>query len=207
MNLRLFYALKEMADIEKTAVTTINWPVDRSFEIVQDPSKDTRMIEYLRLFFDLYPKYGYEHVLQHLRDSDFQKEQEREQEAFTSRYVVSPEQYDGPPDSVAIISIQKANALYSNAFKGLAAKELVIYNVGMNYIRSDPYTGMGMLYSYLYCGGLSNRKRALIFHFPNISYAMWKVAASGRDRKDIRLFRLAADGIVFVDQYVPRAGL
>src|SRR5262249_39799342 len=40
MNLRLFYALDNMAELESTAIETINWPVDSHYEVVQGPAKD-----------------------------------------------------------------------------------------------------------------------------------------------------------------------
>ena len=84
--------------------------------------------------------------------------------------------------------------------------EAVLYKVGMRNIRSDPYAGMAMLYLYLYCGGMRNRTRNLVFHFPRINQEMWfKAASSSRERKDIRLFRLAADGILFSDGYLPQS--
>src|SRR5436190_6706527 len=54
MNLRLFYAIKKMAAIEDTASTTINWPVDRHYEIIKRPEKDARMRAYLDLYFAHY---------------------------------------------------------------------------------------------------------------------------------------------------------
>ena len=43
MNLRLFYALDALSKYYNTAVTTINWPVDTNYEIIKNPSKDTRV--------------------------------------------------------------------------------------------------------------------------------------------------------------------
>jgi hypothetical protein len=76
--------------------------------------------------------------------------------------------------------------------------EVVIYRIGMRKIRSDPYTGAAMLYRYLYVLGVEARC-ALVLSFPHITVDMWKMAASSGRRKDIRLFRIAADGILFAD--------
>ena len=55
-----------------------------------------------------------------------------------------------------------------------------------------------MLYRYLYV--LENPSRALVLWFPNITEIMWRQAAASGNRKDVRLFRIAADAILFADQ-------
>jgi hypothetical protein len=208
MNLRLFKALKRLAQIEQSAVTVINWPVDDSYEIIQVPTvRDERVSSYLSIFFQLYDKYGLPSILSQIMESPFQYEQEREQETFREKSVLRPEQYDSPPDSVLIVPWRSIPDLAAEAPDNLTLDEVVLYKVGMTYVRSDPYTGMAMLYSYLYCGGLKNRTRNLVLHFPGISKKTWASAASKGDRKDIRLFRLAADGILFADGYLPKDGI
>jgi hypothetical protein len=64
---------------------------------------------------------------------------------------------------------------------------------------------MAMLYRYLYIA--EHPARALTLWFPNISEAMWREAAAKSNRKDIRLFRIAADAILFSDNFLPRARL
>lgn len=49
MNLRLFYSLKKASELYNTAVTTINWPVDRDCEVLKTPAKDNRIKQYLNL--------------------------------------------------------------------------------------------------------------------------------------------------------------
>jgi len=205
MNLRLFHALKKLGEIECTAVTTINWPVDQNYEIIQTPAiRDKRMKDYLDLFFSLYDMYGLPAMTEHLINSTFQREQEDEQRTFVSESVVRPEQYDSPPESVRILPWQSISVLASQHPTNLKSPETVFYKIGMTYLRSDPYTGMALLYSYLYCGGLKNRTRDLVLYFPNITNGQWSAAAARGNRKDIRLFRLAADGILFSDGYAPK---
>ena len=72
-------------------------------------------------------------------------------------------------------------------------------------MRSDPYTGASMLYRYLYV--LENPLRALVLWFPKITEEMWRRAAANGNRKDVRLFRVAADAILFADSLVLREGL
>ena len=58
MNLRLFLALNVASRVHNTAITTINWPVDANYEIVQDSSKDARVRAYLDAFFDAFAAHG-----------------------------------------------------------------------------------------------------------------------------------------------------
>ncbi len=208
MNLRLFYALDNMAAIERTAVTAINWPVDKHCEIIQTPAiRDDRPEAYVELFFTLYRKYGLPETSHQIMNSRFQQEQEAEQKEFIAREIRNPEQYDSPPDSVKLVTLGSIPELDSEHPTDLRKAEIVLYDVGMNYIRSDPYAGMAMLYSYLYCGGMEHPIRNLVLHFPNITQDKWRAAASGKDRKDIRLFRLASDGVLFADGYLPKSSL
>ena len=199
MNLRLFYALDKVAKVENSSVTIMNWPVDSDYEIVRDPWKDDRMREYLNVFFDLFDRGGLEMVNQTFNSTPFHHEQEEERRKFVESEVKKPDQYDGPPSSVQIGTNDSIDQLrrLTLAGKRLVHPETVLYKVGMRYIRSDPYTGMGLLYAYLYAGGLDNRNRNLVFHFPEITTDMWRKAADGRPRKDIKLYRLASDGILF----------
>jgi hypothetical protein len=77
----------------------------------------------------------------------------------------------------------------------------------MSKIRSDPYTGTALLYSYLYCGGHPTQTRNLVLHFPNITIARWRAIGNAGGRKDERLFKAAADGILFADGYLPKSAL
>jgi hypothetical protein len=129
-----------------------------------------------------------------------------ERNAFVKTSIRNPEQYDGPPDSVEFLKLADFRRRRPDVDGVLSGKaEVILYNVGMNYIRSDPYTGMAMLYRYLYIA--EHPSRALTLWFPNISEAMWREAAAKNNRKDVRLFRIAADAILFADQFLPRARL
>jgi hypothetical protein len=75
----------------------------------------------------------------------------------------------------------------------------------MKKIRSDPYTGMALLYHYLYKE--EHDDRALVLWFPNIKHSMWQEAAKRPSRKDIRLYRIASDAILFRDKFLERSAL
>jgi hypothetical protein len=205
MNLRLFYAIEQMIQIEQTAITTIRWPVDSDYEIIQTPDKDVQVRAYMTLFFDLYDELGVPGLIPQLMSSQFELALEQERQDFIDREVVNSAQYDGPPDSVVIGG---TSSLVPVGTGSLPLTETVLYQVGMNYIRSDPYTGMAMLYSYLYCGGIDQRTRNLVLSFPGISVDTWQEAvARTPNAKHIRLYRYIADGILFSDGYLPRDAL
>jgi len=205
MNLRLFYALDAMARIESVSITTINWPVDDNYEIIQTSSKDTRIKAYLELFFGFYQRGGVAQVNSQMPASRFFTEQIQERNNFISTQVKKPEQYDIPPDSVQIGQNSSFPALRGLT---LPLRESVVYNIGMKYIRSDPYTGTAMLYEYLYADGFSRHSKNMVLYFPNISMQMWRDAASsGRTRKDIRLYKAVSDVIIFRDGVLLKAAL
>ncbi len=198
MNLRLFAALDVVSRIHETAVTTIRWPVDDDFEIVQGPRKDTDMKRYLEMFFAEYGRVGASGINAAVMGSALQKELLRERERFVEG-VKAAARYETPPDSVRFLSGEDAAAQFGIA-ELASHDELVIYKIGMKNIRSDPYTGMAMLYHYLYVLGEPERDRRLILHFPQVDGEIWDVAAATA-RKDVRLFRHVADGIIFSDAY------
>ncbi len=116
-------------------------------------------------------------------------------------------EYDLPPRSVEMMTQKTFCATHkiSAAEAGIRPAELILYNVGMRKIRSDPYTGMAILYHYLYIA--EHRDRALILWFPNITRKMWISAAKNPLRKDIRLYKHAAEGILFKDGLVAKGDL
>jgi hypothetical protein len=204
MNLRLFQAFEAMTEVTGAAITTINWPVDRRFEVRRDPDKDRDVKLYIEMFLDLFRSVNSRDLNRHILNSALHQRLVRERHEFAETRIRSPRQYDVPPESVAILGrrqfVENHN-LPPNLFPG-DIQEIVRYEVGMTYIRSDPYTGMGILYRYLYV--VRNQDRALVLWFPNISYSDWQETAAKGNRKDIRLYRVSADAILFSDQLLLR---
>jgi len=209
MNLRLFHALDAMVRVTKTAITTINWPVDVQYEVRRDATKDHDVREYVATFLAIYNRIGnLRGVSAALMESEIQSRMLTERDAFIRDSVRDPEQYDGPPDSVELISMQEFHQRLASEWRDILPREkneVALYNVGMTYIRSDPYTGMAILYRYHYI--LEHPGRMLVLWFPHISEKMWREVAARGNRKDIRLFRIAADAILFADKLIPRAAL
>jgi len=208
MNLRLFYALEKMGNVYDTPISIINWIVDQDYEIIRDSRKDSRMVDYLDLFFKQYRPNNIAHLRKEILCSQFEKEQQSERKTFIKKEVKKPEQYDDPPSSVVILPGSALTARYptlSNIY--LPKLESVVYDVGMTYVRSDPYTGMGLLYTYLYCGSLESKTKNLVLSFPNISIDMWKKVSSNNRRKDVRLYKMVSDAIIFSDGAMERGKL
>jgi hypothetical protein len=205
MNLRLFKAIDAVMQIERSPITTIRWPVDDSYEIIFGPEKDERLKAYLDLHLDLLVNGDLEQARVGILESTFEAAQELERVVFTDTEVLRPQRYDGPPPSVRIGPVSAHPELVGAGFP--TDREIVLYDIGMRNVRSDPYTGMAILYAYLYCGGMNNRTRALVLNFSHIDRQQWIVAAGSGRRKDIRLFREVADAIRFADGIVYRADL
>lgn len=209
MNLRLFMAFAKMADVEGTAVLSINWPVDADCEVIQSPEKDVRTVEFLNLFFELYDKHGVPDLNEPLMKSHFETEQLEERRRFIKQWVKKAARYDKPPASVRIVNTRELppplNSLSLNTGQ---LRETVVYTIGMTYIRSDPYTGSAMMYDYLYAGGPSARTRHVVLQFPQIEFAEWtKKATRNGGTKELKLFKFVADAIVFRDRTVLKADL
>lgn len=202
MNLRLFYSLKNLTEYYNTAVTTINWPVDNRCEVLKTPQKDIRIKEYIKLFLEYYKQYGIVGLTEYIKGSNFQGEQYREQQLFAEREIQNPAQYDLPPDSVNILSVSQFESEFG-CFPNISSEiELIeVYRIGMNKIRSDPYTGMAALYHYLY--GKNNLVQAL--HFPNIKYSDWLLL--GHSTKTYRMYKEFSEAIIFSDRLVVKENL
>ena len=202
MNARIFLALDAIERITGTAVTTINWPVDAQSEVRRDQAKDADVQEYIATFLALYERQGdLTQLSKDILSSDIHRRMVAERDGFVRTEIRNPEQYNGPPESVEILSLaafRRRHGYTGNQLQEFA--DMTVYKIGMNYIRSDPYTGMAMLYRYLYV--LESPGRALVLWFPNITHAMWREAAANMKRKDVRLFRIAADAILFADSLV-----
>ena len=203
MNLRLFYSLANLARFYATAVTTINWPVDAQYEVIKRPEKDARIRDYLRLFFSHYDAQGMDGLVRYIATSTFQREQTAEQQQFAATEVRRPEQYNIPPDSVEIIT----SSAYTHAYGAIPAtidttRDVLVYHVGMTYIRSDPYAGMAALYYYLYTTEMNLTQ---ILHFPSIESAQWR--ALNTSSKTYRMFKEFCNGILFSDGLVLQSDL
>ena len=203
MNVRLFHALGAVERIKGSAVTTINWPVDENFEVRRDPAKDTDVKEYIATFLKIYSSHQKNnHLNKGILHSAFHNRMVAERELFVNTVVRNPEQYDAPPPSVDILTPLEFSERHSQQ-SGILSEfyKLVIYKIGARSIRSDPYTGTAILYKYLYVSEYPSR--ALVLWFPYITEAMWRKVATNANRKDVRLFRMAADAMLFADGLVP----
>ncbi len=206
MNLRLFAAIDAMVRVTGTAVTTINWPVDERCEVRRDPDKDRDVREYLRALLDTFNNLNPAELSRALLESPVHRRMVEDRNDFV-RGIKRQQQYDLPPDSVQVLDEETFVKAYKTqpSTAGVKAREIVLYKVGMKNIRSDPYTGMAMLYHYLYIA--EHPGRALILWFPEITLEMWRRAASRPTRKDVRLYRHASEAILFRDGLVAKADL
>ena len=209
MNLRLFRAIDALQQITGTTITTVNWPVSENFEVLRGQEKDSHVRDYIATFLALYATVpDLESLNGELFRSYIHTRLINERQAFIRTLGRRARRYDKPPPTVMILTanaFRLRHGLVDGEFQDV--DEMVVYRVGMRRIRSDPYTGMALFYKYLYILGEQSLSRALVLWFPNIEEAEWRRARASGDRKDVRLYSIAADAIIFSDRLVVRKGL
>lgn len=208
MNLRLFHALDAMTRVTGTVITTVNWPVDGDYEVRKDAGKDREVRSYVSAFFEEIDRHGPRGVSAALLASEMHRRTLAARTRFIAESVRNPEQYDGPPNSVEVLPAPEMLRRFPKQYRGELSRNhshVVLYRIGMTAIRADPYTGMAMLYRYLYIA--ESPSRALVLWLPHISVSDWRTAARRASRKDVRLFSIAADAILFADAMLLRPEL
>ena len=142
-------------------------------------------------------KVSYSRLSQYIKNSAFQAEQYREQEAFARKEIRNPGQYNYPPESLEIISVSSfCNRYGLNLQLPRSIQSVVLYHIGMTYIRSDPYVGMAALYKTLY-GDESN---IVVLEFANIDSSSW--FEQQRTSKTYRMYKTFCDAILFRDEFI-----
>lgn len=174
----------------------LNWPVDGDYEIVRDSSKDNDIREYLAEFFNVYKDFNLKQVSHYINQTDLTQRVNQELDLFVEEQIRRPSQYDVPPPSVRILSQDEFSSETGVDSQG---KEVVVYKIGMKNMRSDPYTGCAYLYATLYCGGINRPDRHLCLHMHHIYLEKWTELSQNNNRKDIRLYKDAADYIYLKD--------
>ncbi|WP_226655862.1 hypothetical protein [Pseudalkalibacillus hwajinpoensis] len=204
VNLRLFRTIEIIENQLDGSITTINWPVDKDWEVIrQDPIKDKRVKEYITLFLEYYNQQT-PNICQAIKDSYFHENEIRERDKFAEREIKRGAVYDAPPKSVEILPTKNIQLpIPTNELSEF--DEIVVYKAGIENLRSDPYTGSAILYRYLYINGEPKKSRGLILHFPLIKVSDWNSLAD--TRKDVRNFKAVADGILFADGYLSFKGV
>lgn len=204
VNARLFHAVDALARVTGTAVTTINWPVDSSYEVLRGHAKDADVREYIETFLNIYEAerdLGGLNVS--LMGSDIHRRMVKERNQFVAT-IPDHQQYASPPPSVEIYGPRKFMSLAGSVGGPLAVKsEFVVYRIEVQKMRADPYVGAAMMYKYLYVA--ERNSRGLVLHFPHINEVEWRQL--NRKRKEVRMFPVAADAILFADALVERAYL
>lgn len=202
VNLRLFSSLDNLKNVTQSAITTINWPVDKYCEIVRTPSKDIDMIRYLEMFFEYYKVNGMNGIHNYINNSILQTELQDEVINF-SKTIKRAEVYNSPPPSVKIISRKDFHKNYGVTLLDSSIEDIIVYDIGAKNMRSDPYTGTAILYDYLY---KTKSTDALILNFFELNSDAW-FKLSKSNRKDIKLYKHVADAILFKDCLVEKSQL
>lgn len=201
VNARLFKALERLEQIHHTLILPVNWPVDNRYELLRTKDKDNEIREIVSLLIDA--------ALVNLPLNKVQEKptilanKEKAKREKETRLASQP-RYKEPPPTVRIVETNELIdhcSLREPMKKKLSLrKKSLVYEIGMKYVRSDPYTGMLLFYDYLIARtgpSLSQRSMNLVAMMPNISIDEWRAAASEKSkRKDIFLYTRFADVIV-----------
>ena len=201
VNPRLFDALEHLEDIHDTAVIPVNWPVDSRYELLRTPEKDdevkkvmTEVVRWAISRRSLTELKKAPAIIKAKSDAAKQKE----------LAIRRSSKYDHPPPTLRLERtsslIQRLRIPPPASTNLLRREKSVVYRIGMEYIRADPYTGMLPFYDYLYARtGPTTRERSmnLVAHMPYIQFASWK--SIEKSRKDIDLYTTFADCIILKD--------
>lgn len=200
VNLRLFDALDKVSLAHDTFLAAINWPVDEDCEIIRGDPLNAKVAPVVRAVLDLY---GETRQVPRKNDIVATRAARGLAEEIAQARATAPRRYvyAEPPPSV---KIAVTNALRNTGLDPAelpSLPEAVVYRIGMKTMRADPYTGMAVLYDYLYArNDDGSLKRVRILHMPNILRTVWEAKARySRGSKEIRLYVEASDAILFFD--------
>jgi hypothetical protein len=198
VNARLLEALNNLRDIHSTPIIAVDWKCDDHYELVRDGSQDIFLKEIIN---DLI--------------SDNNIAIKRAYEIMGTKYREAlkrhPQYSSLPPTAEEISTEEYLNKIEKKLGKNKISKTFskrkksLVYNIGMKYVRSDPYTGTQLIYDYLLARtGITPKERTLnlVLYMPNISREIWDMAAKKKDRKDIKLYTKFADMIELADDII-----
>lgn len=202
VNARLLETMKKLREIHTTPIMAINWECDNKYELIRDGSQDIFLKEVVddlvrHDFSDKTPILG---KVYEIMGAKFQ-------EALTRH----PQYSDLPPTAREVITkeyLENLKTKYRNLNfdeRVTSREKSLVYDIGMKYVRSDPYTGTQLIYDYLLARrGVTPRERVMniILRMPNIPKALWEKAATSKSRKDIRLYTKFADLIELSDAVI-----
>lgn len=207
LNARLLAAFRQMSAIHDVPMIAVNWPSDRSGELVIDGSEDRQMQNLVGSFVDG----GMERWWPEARTA--MKLMDRE---YATRVTVNPK-YAELPNSARImethdliVDVERTTRLNGDALRDLLRlDQSVVYTIGMNPAkarRQDPYTGTQFVYDYAECRTgpmVAEKHRNLVLVFPKIRLADWlRMNPNDPARKSSNWY-LTANALVFSDGWIP----
>lgn len=195
VNARLIKAIERLSEIHKVPILAVNWECDEEYELIKDGSQDSFLKEIVASFV----KSNFERPT--ILGQVYKMMEEKYHEALQRH----PQYSNLPPTAKEVLTEDYLTEI-SSKLEEVKIKQYIksrkrslVYQIGMKYVRSDPYTGTQLIYDYLRAReGPSPRERSMniILNMPHISVSLWKRAAKSKARKDVRLFTRFADLIV-----------
>ncbi|QQG41273.1 MAG: hypothetical protein HYV90_03825 [Candidatus Woesebacteria bacterium] len=201
VNARLLEAMQKLSKIHSVPIMAINWECDKEYELIRDGSQDL----FLKAVVDDFIKHDYKGDIPIL-----EKVHEVMKTKFDEALTRHPQYSDLPPTAREVITKEYLESL-SAKYKGkdfsklLTREKSIVYDIGMKYVRSDPYTGTQLIYDYLLARqGATPKERSMniLLRMPDISKALWDKASTNKNRKDIKLYTKFADLIELSDDAI-----
>lgn len=199
LNIRLLEAFEKMAQIHKTPILAINWPVDSHYELLDSGIENKRVSAVVHDYL----KSGFDKNCGEIASQI--KMMENEYNARLTRR----KSYSAPPNSVQFLDTIKfiQNLPYpvedSTKRTLLQRGRSVVYIMDMTPSkcrREDPYTGTQFIYDYLWCRNgpkVEHKASNLILQFPGITKSTWyKKNPNDKSRKSCNWY-LTANALAF----------
>lgn len=195
LNHRAIQALREIEDINDTAVLIPPWPTDEEYELIHDGSEDKLISRFVNQF------------LENKCNPDVPAAKEiREQSKSEGERILSEyAPYKNPPNSVSIQPtdsvLPEYEKLPSGSFKQ-ERQETVVCNFGFKTRRTDPYIGAQFAYDYLYCRtgpNVRDRRRNLVLHMPKLDRETWLDYHPYKPENKTSLWYACADALILSD--------
>lgn len=199
INIRQIEAMLKLKEFHSIPSLAINWKCNDDGELIRDGSETKELSVLITKFIES-------------RFSVTIPEIQKVESLMRSEIkdgIKRHKSYAYPPNSAKIVPTK--NFLADKRLKGYTFPEYFFkrpeslhYKVGMKAgLRSDPFTGMQLVYDYIYCrtgGQLSNRNRNLVLEIPDLTTVAWN-AVTNTQRKDKKMLKMFPDLLILKDGY------
>lgn len=200
INVRQLEAMLKLHKFHKIPSLAVDWRCDEKFELIKDGSETELLSRVISEFIES----GFD------RETKIIEKIEDEMLMEIHRSTIRFKNYASPPPSAKVretdtykTDSRLVNFNFSKEFNG--RQQSIHYILGMKAgLRSDPFTGMQLIYDYLYCRTgptKHDRYRNLVIEIPDLSSNDWD-AVENLERKDKKMLSIFPDLLLLKNGYV-----